>query len=349
MVKEQFRFTLTGQDLAIDLGTTNTLVYGKRSGVILNAPSVLAVNKKDGRVLAVGWEAKHMLGKTPDNIAAIRPIRDGVITDFDATRKMVGHFLSQVQSYRAIIGRHLIVGVSSQATKMEKRALLDITRDLGAKKVSLVVEPVAVVIGANLPISEPVGIMVVDIGGGTSEAAITSLNGVVMSNSVGIAGDEMDQAIIQHMRENYNLFIGEQRAERIRIDLGYGGHEGKGKRMKVRGRDLSTGFPKEVGLDSEEMKEILDPLLAAILDMIEVTLEQCPPELAGDIMDKGIYLTGGGACLTGISMCISKKVKLPVREVPEPLLGVVLGLGRLLESHHLLSAVEVAPNANRKV
>jgi len=344
--KELFSFKLIGKDLGIDLGTTNTLIYRRGRGIILNAPSVLAISKKDGRILGVGLEAKQMLGKTPQNIVAIRPLQDGVIADFEITRRMVEHFLQQIQPQKVIIGPRLVIGVPSRATKVEKRALVDIAKEVGARKVSLVAEPVAAVIGADLPISEPTGNMIVDIGGGTSEAAITSLDGVVISNSIRIAGDEMDEVIIQHIKEKHNLFIGEQMAERIKITLGYASPQGKDRKMKVRGRNLNTGFPSEIELASEEMREILDPVLAAILDMVETTLEQCPPELAGDIMEKGIYLTGGGACLKGMDTYISERVKLPVRIVPEPLLSVVLGLGKLLEDHHLLSAVEITPNTN---
>lgn len=341
--REIFNFRLMGKDLGVDLGTTNTLIYRKGRGVVLNEPSVLAICKRDGRIMGVGKQAKQMLGKTPQNILAIRPLRDGVIADFEITRKMLESFLEKIQPQKTMIGPRLVIGVPSRATKVEKRALADIAMEIGARKVFLVAEPVAAVIGADLPISEPTGNMIVDIGGGTSEAAITSLDGVVISNSIRIAGDEMDEAIIQYLKEKHNLFIGEQMAERIKITLGYSSSKEE-RKMKVRGRDLNTGFPSEIELNSGEMQEILDPVLTAILDMIEATLEQCPPEIAGDIMEKGIYLTGGGACLKGIDIYIAERVKLPVRVVPEPLLSVVLGLGKLLDDHRLLSAVEITPN-----
>ncbi len=337
-----FNFKLIRKDLAIDLGTTNTLIYQRGVGIVLDAPSVLALNKKDKKVLGVGLEAKRMLGKTPQGILAVRPLQDGVIHDFDITHKMIEYFLNKVHPRRALIGPRLVIGVPSQATKVEKRALVDIAKELGARKVFLVAEPVAAVVGADLPISEPTGVMMVDIGGGTSEAAITSLNGVVISNCIRIAGDEMDEAVAQYIKEKYNLSIGEQMAEKVKITLGYINEEHK--KIKVRGRDLNSGFPTEIELDSEEMKEILDPILSAILDMIENTLEQCPPELAGDIMENGIYLTGGGACLKGLDKYISERVKLKVKLVPEPLLAVVLGLGKLLEDNYLLSTVEITPN-----
>ena len=344
MFRNLFNFKLIGKDLAIDLGTTNTLVYQKGKGIVLNAPSVVAVNKKNKEVVGIGVQAKQMLGKTPENILAIRPLKDGVVADFDVTKKMIEHFLRQVQSGKTMIGPRLIIGVPSKATKVEKRALVEIAKEIGARKVALVEEPVAAAVGADLPVSEPVGNMIVDIGGGTSEAAVTSLNGVVISNSIRIAGDEMDEVIIQYLKEKYNLFVGEQMAEKIKITLGYMPPPEKEMKMKVRGRDLNKGFPAEIELCSEEMKEILEPVLVPILDMIETTLEQCPPELAGDVMENGIYLTGGGACLKGLDICISKTVNLSVKKVPEPLLAVALGLGKLLDDHHLLSAVEVTPN-----
>ena len=344
MFRNLFNFKLIGKDLAIDLGTTNTLVYQKGKGIVLNAPSVVAVNKKNKEVVGIGVQAKQMLGKTPENILAIRPLKDGVVADFDITKKMIEHFLRQVQPGKTMIGPRLIIGVPSKATKVEKRALVEIAKEIGARKVALVEEPVAAAVGADLPVSEPVGNMIVDIGGGTSEAAVTSLNGVVISNSIRIAGDEMDEVIIQYLKEKYNLFVGEQMAEKIKITLGYMPPPEKEMKMKVRGRDLNKGFPAEIELCSEEMKEILEPVLVPILDMIETTLEQCPPELAGDVMENGIYLTGGGACLKGLDICISKTVNLSVKKVPEPLLAVALGLGKLLDDHHLLSAVEVTPN-----
>jgi len=345
MLRDIFNLRLFGKDLAIDLGTTNTLIYKKGEGVVLNAPSVLAVRRRNGEVLGIGDEAKLMLGKTPENITAIRPLKDGVVADYDITKKMVEYFLKKVQPGKTMIGPRLIIGVPSKATKVEKRALVDIAREIGARKVHLVAEPVAAVIGAGLPISEPLGHMIVDIGGGTSEAAITSLNGVVISNSIKIAGDEMDEAIVQYLKEEYNLYIGHQMAEKIKIILGYLPVDKKNNLlMKVRGRDLQRGFPTEIQLSSEEMEKILAPVILPITDMIESTLEQCPPELAGDIMENGIYLTGGGACLRGLDVYISSRVNLPAKKVPEPLLAVVLGLGKLLEDHRLLSQVEVTPN-----
>lgn len=343
MLRNLFNFKLMGKDLAIDLGTTNTLIYKKGTGIVLNAPSVLAVGRKNKRVMGVGLEAKQMLGKTPQNIVAIRPLKDGVIADFDITRQMMEFFLHQVQPDKTMIGPRLAIGVPSKATKVEKRALIDIAKGIGSRKVALVPEPVAAVVGAGLPISEPRGNIIVDIGGGTSEAAVISLNGVVISNSIRIAGDEMDQAIVQHLKGRYNLFIGEQMAEKIKINLGYSFPKEKENKMKVRGRDLNRGVPNEIEINSRDMEEILGPILDPILDMIEVTLEECPPELAGDVMENGIYITGGGACLKGINLYISKRVTLPVKIVPEPLLAVALGLGNLLDDYRLLSTLETTP------
>ncbi len=328
----------------MDLGTTNTLICAKGKGVVLNMPSILALGRKDEKIVGVGKKAKEMLGKTPQNIVVVRPLLNGVIADFDATEKMIEYFLSQVQPYRRLVGPKLVIGVPSRATKVEKKAVVDIATRLGARQVHLVHEPVAAVVGANLPISEPLGNMIVDIGGGTSEAAITSLDGVVISRHIRIAGDEMDQAIILYLKENHNLFIGEQMAERIKTNIGCAHPPSRNEKMKVRGRDLSTGFPNEIEIDSEELNTILSPIVSTICEMIESTLEESPPELAGDIMERGIYLTGGGACLEGFDKYVSERVHLPVNLTPEPLLSVVLGVGKLLEDRELLSIMETGPD-----
>jgi rod shape-determining protein MreB len=344
MLKELFSLNLFGYSLGIDLGTTNTVVYRKGRGIVLNMPTVMALRSTNGEVIGVGEEARLMLGKTPQNIRAVRPLQDGVVADYDITRKMVSHFLSLIQPGRALIGPRLIIGVPSAATRVEKRALVDIAQEVGARRIHLVEEPVAAVIGADLPISEPLGNMVVDIGGGTSEAAITSLNGVVVSRSIRVAGDEMNLVISQYLREEYNLYIGEQMAENIKVNIGCALTEGKKQKMKARGRDLKAGFPHQVEVDSGEISSVLSPVIHAILDMIEATLEASPPALAGDIMERGIYLTGGGACLKRFDEFISAKIKLPVWMVPEPLFSVVTGLGRLLDNPGLLSQVEVTAN-----
>lgn len=345
MFRDFFRFRIFGDNLGIDLGTSSTLVYAKGKGIVLNMPSILAVGRKDGRIVAVGKKAKEMLGKTPQNIVVVRPLQNGVVADYDATQRMVEYFISQIQPYHRLIGPKLVIGVPSRATKVEKKALVDIATHLGARQVQLVHEPVAAVIGANLPVSEPLGSMIVDIGGGTSEAAITSLDGVVISKHIRIAGDEMDQAIILYLKENHNLFVGEQMAERIKINIGCTHPPSRNEKMKMRGRDLSTGFPNEIEIDSEELSNILSPVVSTICEMIESTLEESPPELAGDIMERGIYLTGGGACLKGFDKYVSKRVHLPVKLAPEPLLSVVMGVGKLLENRELLATVETSPES----
>ncbi|MCK4522557.1 rod shape-determining protein [Candidatus Aerophobetes bacterium] len=345
MFSDFFRFRIFGDNLGIDLGTSSTLIYAKGKGIVLNMASILAVGRKDGRIVGVGKKAKEMLGKTPQNIVVVRPLQDGVVADYDATQRMVEYFISQIQPYHRLIGPKLVIGVPSRATKVEKKALVDIATHLGARQVQLVHEPVAAVIGADLPISEPLGSMIVDIGGGTSEAAITSLDGVVISKHVRIAGDEMDQAIILYLKENHNLFVGEQMAERIKINIGCTHPPSRNEKMKMRGRDLSTGFPNEIEIDSEELSNILSPVVSTICEMIESTLEESPPELAGDIMERGIYLTGGGACLKGFDKYVSKRVHLPVKLAPEPLLSVVMGVGKLLENRELLATVETSPES----
>jgi len=328
----------------MDLGTANTLIYKKGKGIVLDLPSVIAVSKKSNKVLSIGDEAKRMLGKTPQNILAIRPMQDGVIADFDITRKMVECFLLRVQPQRAIIGPKLIIGVPSRATKVEKRALVDIAKELGARKVYLVAEAVAAAIGADLPISEPLGNMIVDIGGGTSESAIVSQNGVVVSKSTRIAGDEMNQAKGQYIKEEYKLYIGDGVAEQMKIDVGCIYPSSENKKIKVRGRDLNSGFPSEAEIDLEEINVIFISVLSSIVDIIEETLEECPPELASDIMKNGIHLSGGGACLKDLDRYISERAHLPVKLVPKPLFSVTLGLGKLLDDRDLLSTVEITPN-----
>jgi rod shape-determining protein MreB len=343
MFKDIFKFKIWGDSLGIDLGTTNTLIWAKKKGVILNMPSILALTRKEGKVLGIGEEAKKMLGKTPQNIVVVRPLEDGVIADFDIAQKMIECFISQVQSYRRLIGPRLVIGVPSQATKVEKKAVVDIGMQLGARRVHLVAEPVAAAIGSDLPISEPVGNMIVDVGGGTSEAAITSLSGVVLSKSIRIAGDEMDGAIIQYVKEKHNILIGEQMAERVKISIGCVTPSAK-ETMKARGRNLVTGFPVEIELNSEELSIILSPVIDMICNIIEATLEESPPELAGDIMKRGIFLAGGGVCLKGFDRYISKRTHLSVNKAEDPLLSVVKGTGRLLEDSNLLSRVEITPD-----
>ncbi|MBA7702264.1 Cell shape-determining protein MreB [subsurface metagenome] len=344
MFKDIFKLKIWGDSLGIDLGTTNTLIWAKKKGIILNMPSILALTRKEGKVLGIGEEAKDMLGKAPQNIVVVRPLEGGVIADFDIAQKMIECFISQVQSYRRLIGPRLVIGVPSQATKVEKKAVVDIGTQLGARRVHLVAEPVAAAIGSGLPVSEPVGNMIVDIGGGTSEAAITSLSGVVLSKSIRIAGDEMDRVITQYIREDHNILIGEQMAERVKISIGCVGPSSAKETMKARGKDLVTGFPVEIELNSEELGIVLSPVIDIICNMIEATLEESPPELAGDIMRRGVFLAGGGACLKGFDRYISERTHLSVSKTEDPLLSVVKGTGMLLENSNLLSLVEITPD-----
>ncbi len=338
-----FNFRIWGDNLAIDLGTTNTLVYAKRKGVVLNIPSVMAIGRKDGKILAIGKEAKEMLGKTPQNIIAIRPMQDGIIADFDIAQKMMRYFIEQVQPRHLLMGPKLIIGVPFQATKVEKRAVVEIAMETGARRVYLVAEPVAAAIGADLPISEALGNLIVDIGGGTSEAAIVSLNGVVICRTVRIAGDEMDQAVIQHFRDHHSLVIGVQMAERIKVEIGCVCVPAHNEKIKVRGRDMKTGFPSQIEIDSKEISSVFSPVVDTICEMIEATLEESPPELSGDIMERGLYLTGGVACLRGLDKYISQRTGLTVHLAEDPLLSVVMGVGKLLEDRQLLSLVEMTP------
>jgi len=343
MFKDIFNFRIFGNNLGIDLGTTNTLIYAQKKGIVLNMPSVLAVSQGDGKIIGIGKEAKEMLGKTPQNILAIKPLQDGVIADFDITEKMIKYFISEVQPRRVLIGPRLIIGIPSCATKVEKRAVMDMGMAAGARRVHLVAESVAAVIGIELPISEPSGSMVVDIGGGTSEATIVSLNGIVVSDSIRVAGDEITEAIIHYLKEKHTLFIGEQMAEKIKIDIGCVYPPPKKEKMKIDGRDLSTGFPAEMEIDSEEIGKALSPIIGVICEMVEAVLEKCPPDLAGDVRRRGIYLTGGGSCIKGLDKYLSQRVNLPVKVASDPLLSVALGVGKLLDDADLLSLVEITP------
>ncbi|MEA1963937.1 MAG: rod shape-determining protein [Candidatus Aerophobetes bacterium] len=343
MFKDIFSFRIFGNNLGTDLGTTNTLIYAQNKGIVLNMPSVLAVSQGDGKIVGIGKEAKEMVGKTPQNILAIKPLQDGVIADFDITEKMIKYFISQVQPHRVLIGPRLVVGIPSCATKVEKRAVMDMGMAAGARRVHLVAESVAAVIGIELPISEPSGSMIVDIGGGTSEATIASLNGIVVSDSIRVAGDEMTEAIIHYLKEKHALSIGEQMAEKVKIDIGCVYPPPEKEKMKIEGRDLSTGFPIEMEVNSEEVGEALSPVISVICKMIEGVLEKCPPDLAGDVRRKGIYLTGGGAYIKGLDKYLSQRVDLQVKVASNPLLSVALGVGKLLDDADLLSLVEVTP------
>jgi rod shape-determining protein MreB len=321
-------------DMAMDLGTSNTLVYVKGRGIVLNEPSVVAMKTEGGRrhVLAVGDEAKLMLGRTPDNIEAIRPLRDGVIADFDVAQHMIKHFIQTVHN-RAFASPQVVICVPSGSTAVERRAIQEAADQAGASKVSLIEEPMAAAIGAGLPVTEPQGSMIVDVGGGTTEVAVLSLAGIVYSNSVRVAGDKMDEAIIGYIRRNHNLLIGEATAERIKKEIGTAlkPEQGVGKTMGIKGRDLMDGVPKEIVINQVQIAEALSEPVGAIIEAVKVALEQTAPELSADIVDKGVVATGGGALLGDIDKVLRKATGLPVTVAEESLTCVALGTGRALE------------------
>jgi rod shape-determining protein MreB and related proteins len=329
-------------DMAIDLGTANTLVYVKGEGIVLNEPSIVAIHQADNTVLAVGKEAKAMLGRTPGNIVAIRPLKDGVIADFDVTEKMLGYFIRRVHRRRALVRPRIVIGVPSGITQVEKRAVRDSAMQAGAREVYLIEEPMAAAIGAGMPITEPGGNMVVDIGGGTTEVAVISLSGIVYSRSVRIAGDEMDESIVQYIRKNYNLLVGERRAEEIKIRLGSAYPMGGERRtMEVKGRDLIDGIPKTIVIGDDEIREALREPIMTIVDAVRTALERTPPELAADIVDKGIVLTGGGALLKGLDLLLRQETNLPITVAEDPLSCVALGTGKVLDELDLLKKVAI--------
>ena len=331
-------------DLAIDLGTANTLVYVKGKGIVLSEPSVVAV-RKDGRggnrVLAVGKEAKMMLGRTPGNIVAIRPMKDGVIADFEVTEAMLRHFIRKVHNRRSLVRPRIIICIPSGVTQVEKRAVRESAESAGAREVFLIEEPMAAAIGAGLPITEPTSNMVVDIGGGTTEVAVISLAGIVYSKSVRVGGDKMDAAILQHIKRKYNLLIGERTAELIKTTIGNAYPTDKVETMLIKGRDLVSGIPKTIEIDSNEIRESIQEQVDAILEVVKVALEQTPPELAADIVDNGIYLTGGGALLKGLDRLLREETGLPISVTDDPLSTVVLGSGKALDNLDILKEVMI--------
>jgi rod shape-determining protein MreB len=332
-------------DLAIDLGTANTLVYVKGKGIVLEEPSVVAVrtdNRYKNRVVAVGIEAKKMLGRTPGNIMAIRPLRDGVIADFEVTEAMLRHFIQKAHNRRKFIRPRIIVAVPSGITQVEKRAVRESAESAGAREVFLIEEPMAAAIGAGLPVTEPTCSMVVDIGGGTTEVAVISLAGIVYSKSIRVAGDMMDEAIIQYIKRKYNLLIGERTAEIIKTTIGnaYPDPENM-ETIEVKGRDLVSGIPKILAIDSEEVREAITEQIDAIVECVKIALEQTPPELAADIVDKGIVLTGGGALLKNLDRLIREQSGLPITVADDPLSTVALGSGKALDNAELLKQVMI--------
>lgn len=333
---------LFSNDLAIDLGTANTLVYVRGKGIVLTEPSVVAVRKDErgtNRVVAVGKDAKMMLGKTPGNITAIRPMKDGVIADFEVAEAMLRYFIRKVHNRRTLIRPRVIICIPSGVTQVEKRAVRESAESAGAHEVYLIEEPMAAAIGAGLPITEPVCNMVVDIGGGTTEVAIISLAGIVHSRSVRVGGDKMDLAILQHIKGKYNLLIGERTSELIKTTIGNAYPLGETETMMIKGRDLITGIPKTVEVNSDEIRESIQEQIDSILETIKVVLEQTPPELAGDIVDRGIVLTGGGALLKNLDHFLRLKTGLPIMLTEDPLSTVVLGSGKALDEIAILKDV----------
>lgn len=320
------------RDMGIDLGTANTLIYVKGKGILLREPSVVAINSDTKKVLAVGDEAKQMIGRTPGNIVAIRPLKDGVIADFDVTQTMMRKFIEKVSSKSAFTSPRIVVCFPSGVTEVEKRAIDEATKQAGARYVLLMEEPMAAAIGAGLPVNEPSGSMIVDIGGGTTEVAVISLGGIVTSKSLRIAGNEFDQALISYIKKEYNLMIGERTAESLKIEIGSAYKLGEETSMQIRGRDLVTGLPKVIDISSSEVREALREPVYSVVEAIKSTLEKTPPELASDIMDKGIMLAGGGALLKGLDQLINEETHMPVHIAEAPLDCVALGAGKALDS-----------------
>jgi rod shape-determining protein MreB len=335
---------LLSDDLAIDLGTANTLIYVKGQGIVCNESSVVAVQKDPRgarRVLAVGLEAKRMLGRTPGNIVAIRPLKDGVIADFETTEAMLRYFIQKVHNRRALVRPRIVICVPNGITEVEKRAVKESAESAGAREVYLMEEPMAAAIGAGLPVTEPVGNMIVDIGGGTTEVAVISLAGVVFSRSIRVGGDKMDEAIIQYIKRKYNLLIGERTAELIKITIGSAYPTEEIQTMEIKGRDLLAGVPKTVELTDEEIRDSLLESINQVVEAVRVALERTPPELASDIVDKGIVLAGGGALLRNLDVLLREETGLPVVVADDPLTAVVMGAGKALDELSLLREVAI--------
>ncbi len=327
--------------MGIDLGTASTLVFVKGRGIVLNEPSVVAIQKGNNRVLAVGEEAKNMLGRTPGSIVAIRPLKDGVIADFEITESMLRYFIRKVHNRKALIRPRIVVAIPSGITEVEKRAVKDSAEHAGAREVYLIEEPMAAAIGVGLPVQEAAGNMIVDIGGGTAEVAIISLAGIVFSRSVRVGGDELDEAIIQYLKRTYNLLIGPRMAEMIKINIGSVYPLEEELTMEVKGRDLVAGLPKTMIVNSEEIREAMAEPISTIIEAVRISLERCPPELSADLVDRGMVLAGGGAMLRGLDKLLSEETGLPVNIADEPIESVVLGTGKVLQELRFLKRIEV--------
>ena len=325
-------FALFSNDIGIDLGTANTIVYVKGHGIVLREPSVVAIDKGTRMILAIGTEAKRMLGRTPASIVAIRPLKDGVIASFEATQEMIKHYIRKVHNRRALLHPRIVIGVPSSITDVEQRAVRESAEQAGAREVFLIEEPMAAAIGAELPVAEPRASMIVDIGGGTTEAAVISLGGMVVSKSINVAGDELDEAIAQHFRRKYNLIVGESTAEEVKIQIGSVFPLKEEKTLEVKGRDQATGLPKTVLITSEEARQALMEPVQLILETVKNCLEDTPAELSADLVDRGMVLAGGGALLRGLPDLIRQETELPVQRAADPLTCVALGTGIFLES-----------------
>ena len=334
-------FSIFSSDLAIDLGTANTLVFASGKGIVVNEPSIVAINKVTGEVEAVGREAKEMLGRTPGNIVAIRPLKDGVIADFKMTEKMLNYFIQRAHNRKMFVHPRIVIGVPSEITQVEKRAVQDSAFRAKASEVFLVEQAMMAAIGAGLPITEPSGSMIVDIGGGTTDIAVISLSGIVYSRSVRVAGNEMDEAITAFLKRKYNLLVGERTAEQVKLEVGSAYPLDKPLTMEIKGRHLLEGIPKTIAIDDSEIRDALAECVATILNAIRVALERTPPELSADISDRGIVLTGGGALLKNLDKRIREETGLPVSIAEDPLASVVLGTGRMLVDFKLLRRVAI--------
>lgn len=350
-LKRNFNYTMGmfSNDIGMDLGTSSTLVYVKGQGIVLCEPSVVAIEKGTMEVLAVGDEAKRMLGRTPGNIVAIRPMRDGVIADFDITEKMVRYFINKVHNRKVLVRPRMVISIPSGITEVEKRAVRESAEKAGAREVYMVEEPMAAAIGVGLPIDEPGGNMIIDIGGGTTEMAVISLAGIVFAKSIRIGGNEMDMAVTEYLKKTYNLMVGERTAEDIKIKIGSAYPLETELKMEVRGRDLIAGLPKMITLTSEEVREALSEPVKAIVDNARMALERTPPELAADLIERGIVLAGGGSLLRGIDKIISEETGLPVHVAEDPITAVALGTGKVLEEIRYLKKVTVSHKNEREL
>ncbi|HEX9917094.1 MAG TPA: rod shape-determining protein [candidate division Zixibacteria bacterium] len=322
---------LFSNDIGIDLGTANTLVFIRGAGIVLNEPSVVAIEVSTKKVLAIGRVAKEMIGRTPGEIVAIRPLKDGVIADFEITERMLADFIRRVVKHRYLMKPRIVISVPSGITEVEKRAVRDSAENAGAREVFLIQEPMAAAIGVGLPVEQPSGSMVIDVGGGTSEIAVIALHGIVTNTSIRIAGDEMDEAIVFYLKKNYNLLIGDRTAEEIKIKIGTAYPQDEEESIEIRGRDLVAGIPKTMKISSVQVREALSEPVSAIVDAVKLTLEQTPPELSADILDRGIILTGGGALLKGLDQRLREETSLPVNVADDPLTCVARGTGKVLE------------------